>query len=139
MGFIQLLGLSLGTFFIINLLVSKNNFLLDNKKSSFHKVFIDNKSNPPFIGGIFILFSLFFLLPNSEVNLKIFIFLIFMIGLSSDIGIIKSANLRFVIQIIVVLFSVTILDQYIQSIKWGLFDDLLVNDYFKIFFIYFNN
>ena len=133
MGLAQLLIFSLGIFFVINHLAIKYNLLLDNKKSSIHKIFIDKKSNPPFTGGIFILLSLYFLLPDIEINLKIFIFLIFMCGFLSDIQILKSANLRFVIQIVLVLFAVTILNKYVVSVRLSFLDDLLKNSYFRLF------
>ncbi len=134
MQLLQLLIISLGIFFLINFLTNKYNLLLDNKKSSFHKSFIDKNSTPPFTGGTFILFSLFFLLPNEEINFKIFIFLIYMSGLLSDIGILKSAKLRFIIQIALVLFAVTILNKYVQSVKWDFLDNLLMSSFFKILF-----
>jgi len=134
MVLIQLLAASLGIFFLINYVAIKYNLLLDNKKSSIHKIFIDKKSNPPFTGGIFVLLSLLFFLPNIEMNLKIFIFLIFMNGFLSDIQILKSANLRFVIQTVLVLFAVTILNKYVESVRLSFFDDLLKNNYFRLFF-----
>ena len=134
MALLQLIAVSLGVFFLINHFVNKHNLLLDDKKSSLHKIFIDKKINPPFTGGVFILFSLFFLLPNTETNFKIFIFLIFISGFLSDIRILKSANLRFIIQIIIVLFAVSMTNQYVQSIKWDTFDILLINNYFKLLF-----
>jgi len=120
-------------FFFINYLLNKVDFFLDNKKSSLHKVFIDKTTKPPFSGGIIILFSLLILMPNNEINFKIIIFLIFMTGFLSDIGILKSANLRFIVQIILVLFSVIILEKYIQTVRWNLLDNFLANYYFKIF------
>ena len=105
MELLQLLAISLVIFFLINYFFKNYNLFLDDKKSSFHKIFIDKKSNPPFTGGIFILLSLIFLIPNTEINLKVFIFLIFLSGFLSDIGILKSANLRFLIQIVFVFLS----------------------------------
>jgi UDP-N-acetylmuramyl pentapeptide phosphotransferase/UDP-N-acetylglucosamine-1-phosphate transferase len=134
MDLIQLLTLSLGIFFLINYLANKYKFLLDNKKSSFHKIFIDKNSNPPFTGGSLFLLALFLILPNTEINLKVFLFLIFMTGFLSDIGILKSANLRFIIQLVIVLFALTILEKYVHSIKWAFLDNLLINVYFKLFF-----
>jgi UDP-N-acetylmuramyl pentapeptide phosphotransferase/UDP-N-acetylglucosamine-1-phosphate transferase len=134
MELIQLLILVLIVFLLTNYLVNKSEFLLDNNKSSFHKVFIDKNSNPPFTGGIFILLSLFLLIPNDQINFKIFLFLIFIIGFFSDTGILKSANLRFVIQIFIVVFAMIILDKYIQSLKWSFLDSFLKNYYFRIFF-----
>ena len=134
MVLIQLLATSLGIFFLINYVAVKYNLLLDNKKSSIHKIFIDKKSNPPFTGGIFILFSILFFLPNIEINLKIFIFLIFMSGFLSDIQILKSANFRLGIQIVLVLVAVIILNKYVESIRLSFLDDLLKNNYFRLLF-----
>ena len=134
MELIQLLVTSLGIFFLINYFFKDYSLFLDDKKSSFHKIFIDKKSNPPFTGGIFILLSLIFLLPNTEINLKILIFLIFLSGFLSDIGILKSANLRFLIQIVIVLFTVIILDKYVQSVNLEFLDNLLTNNFFRLLF-----
>ncbi len=121
-------------FFLINHLIRKISFFLDNKKSSTHKMFIENKINPPFSGGIFILLSLFLLIPNINIDFKIMILLIFMTGFLSDTNILKSANLRFIIQIILVVLSVVILEKYIQSTRWDFLDMFMSNYYFNIFF-----
>ena len=134
MEILQLLIISLGSFFFVNHFSNKYDLLLDNKKSSHHKNFIDKKSNPPFTGGTFILISLMFLLPNTEINFKIIIFLIYMSGFLSDIEILKSAKLRFLIQIILVLLAVIILNKYIYSVNWNLLDDLLTNNFFRLLF-----
>ena len=120
--------------FLINHLIKSNNFLLDNKRSSSHKIFIDKNSKPPFSGGILILLSLLILIPNSEINFKIIIFLVFMTGFLSDINILRSANLRFIIQIILVIFSIIILEIYIKNIRVSFLDIFLINFYFNVFF-----
>lgn len=133
----QLIDISILIFisiFLINHLIKNTNFLLDNKKSSLHKIFIDKNTKPPFSGGILILLSLLILIPNSEINFKIIVFLIFMTGFLSDISILKSANLRFVIQIILVFFALIILEKYIQSVRINFLDIFLTNFYFKLFF-----
>ena len=133
----QFIGTSIFIFillFLINHLIKNNNFLLDNKESSLHKIFTDKNTKPPFSGGILILLSLFVFIPNSEINLKIIIFLIFMTGFLSDINILKSANLRFIIQIILVFFSIIILEKYIQTVRVDFLDVFLSNFYFKLFF-----
>lgn len=134
MEFNKLLFLTLPTFFLINYLINKSNFLLDNKKSSFHKAFIEKDTSPAFSGGIFILISLLLLLPNNEINLKILIFLIFLTGFLSDINILKSANLRFIIQILLVIISVEVLNLLVQSTRWNILDNLLSNHYVSLFF-----
>ena len=133
----QFIGTSIFIFillFLINHLIKNNNFLLDNKESSLHKIFTDKNTKPPFSGGILILLSLFVFIPNSEINFKIIIFLIFMTGFLSDIDILKSANLRFIIQIILVFFSIIILEKYIQTVRVDFLDVFLSNFYFKLFF-----
>ena len=134
MEFTKLLFLTLPVIFLINYLINKFNFILDNKNSSQHKVFIERDTNPPFSGGIFILVFLLFLIPNNEINYKIIIFTIFLIGFFSDINTLKSANFRFVIQIFVILFSVSVLNSFVQSTRWNMLDGLLNNYYFSLFF-----
>ena len=134
MELFRLLVFSFGIFFLINYFTIKYGLLLDNKKSSFHKIFIDKKSRPPFTGGAFILLSLLFIIPNIEINLKIFIFLIFISGFFSDIGVIKSVKIRFFIQLILVFFAVSILDNYVRSVDWSLFNHFLTNNLFSLIF-----
>ena len=134
MELFRLLVFSFGIFFLINYFTIKYGLLLDNKKSSFHKIFIDKKSRPPFTGGAFILLSLLFIIPNIEINLKIFIFLIFISGFFSDIGVIKSVKIRFFIQLILVFFAVSILDNYVSSVDWSLFNHFLTNNLFSLIF-----
>jgi len=134
MQFIELSILILVVLFLINYLIKNIDFLLDNKKSSPHKIFIDKNTKPPFSGGILILLPLLILIPNNEINLMIIIFLIFITGFLSDINFLKSANIRFIIQIIIVFFSVIILEKYIQTVRIGFLDILLTNFYFKVFF-----
>jgi|TARA_B110000046_G_C12959158_1_gene383698 UDP-N-acetylmuramyl pentapeptide phosphotransferase/UDP-N-acetylglucosamine-1-phosphate transferase len=134
MKLIQLIPIIIVGFFLINYLLNKFNFLLDSKKSSFHKSFIEKDTKPAFSGGIFILLSLTLLIPGNQVNFKIIIFLIFMSGFLSDIGILNSANLRFIIQVFLVVLSIIILEQYIQSTRLYFMDNLLSNHYFNLFF-----
>jgi len=134
MKLIQLIPLTILAFFLINHFLNKFNFLLDGKKSSFHKTFIERNTKPAFSGGIFILLSLIFLIPGNQVNFKIMLFLIFMTGFLSDINILKSANLRFVIQIFLVLLSVVILEQSIQYSRMNFLENLLRDHYFNLLF-----
>ena len=120
--------------YVINYSIKNIDFFLDKKKTSSHKTFVDKVTTPPFSGGILALFSLLIFIPNDLFNFKIFIFLIFMIGFLSDTNILKSVNLRFIIQIIIVIFAVVILEKYIQNIRLHVIDLLLDNYFFKLFF-----
>ena len=133
----EFIGASICIFLILfscNHLIKKKKFFLDNKKSSPHKAFIEKTTTPPFSGGVLILLSLFILIPNSDINFKILILLMFTTGFLSDIGILKSANFRFIIQIILVFFTVIFLEKYVLASRWNLLDMLLLNYYFKLFF-----
>jgi len=134
MQLIELSILTLVVLFLINYLIKNIDFLLDNKKSSSHKTFIDKNTKPPFSGGILILLPLLILIPSNEINFTIIIFLIFITGFLSDINFLKSANIRFIIQVILVFFSVIVLEKYIQTVRVGFLDILLTNFYFKVFF-----
>ena len=126
MEFVKSVFLILTIISLINYLITSSNFLLDNKRSSFHKVFIEKDTNPPFSGGVFILISLLLLIPNNEINFKILIFLVFLTGFLSDVNILKSANLRFIIQIFLILLSLILLNTFVQSTKWDYLDGLLI-------------
>ena len=119
---------------ILNFFFTKVSFLKDKKEISKHKSFINHKFKPPFSGGIFFLLTIFIFFPNDNFQLKTFLFLIFLIGFFSDLNILKSPNLRFFFQIIVVIFSVIYLDNLIQSVRIGFIDQLFENYLIKLFF-----
>ena len=118
---------------ILNFLFNKLNLIKDKKNTSFHKKFIENKFEPPFSGGIFIMFVMIIYL-NVSVIFKSFLISIFIIGFFSDLNFFKSINLRFYLQLISVVLVVYFLDLYIQSIRIEFFDNLLKSYLFKIFF-----
>ena len=95
---------------ILNFFFTKIYFLKDKKEISKHKSFISHKLKPPFSGGIFFLLTIFIFFPNEDFHLKTFLLLIFLIGFFSDLNILKSPNLRFFFQLIVVIFSVIYLN-----------------------------
>jgi UDP-N-acetylmuramyl pentapeptide phosphotransferase/UDP-N-acetylglucosamine-1-phosphate transferase len=57
-----------------------------------------------------------------------------LIGFLSDLNILKSPNIRFILQIFLLIFFVSILDISIVSIRLDDFDLLLKNNYFKVIF-----
>jgi len=118
---------------ILNFLINKFNLIKDKKNTSPHKKFIANKAEPPFSGGIFIILIIIFFL-NINLILKFLFLVIFFIGFFSDINLLKSANLRFYLQLISVILILYISDLYIQSIRIEFIDNLLSYNLFKIFF-----
>ena len=87
---------------VLNFLFNKFNLIRDKKNISFHKKFTGNEINPPFSGGIFIIATICIFFPENFI-FKLFLLLIFFIGYCSDTNLLKSPNLRFYLQIIVVI------------------------------------
>ena len=100
-----------------------------------HKNFI-NDSKPPLAGGIIILLAI--LLIKQNYVLKFILFLLFLLGLFSDLLIIKKTSYRIFIQSILIIFYVILSNTFVKSINFQIFDIFLQNKIFSIFFIKLN-
>ena len=118
---------------LLNILFIKFNLIKDKKNTSFHKKFIENKTEPPFSGGIFLIITIFLFL-DLDWFFKILLLPIFLTGFFSDLNFFKSVNLRFYLQLISVLIIFYYLNLYVQSIRIDFIDNFLNNYVFKIFF-----
>ena len=117
----------------INHILIKNNFL-QSLTGDRHQLFIENK-NIPLSGGLFLFFfSIFFFI--SEIKFYLF-FIIFFIGILSDIKILKSAKIRFLIQIITIIALVINFDLTIIDLRIPLLNFLLENKIFSYLFFSF--
>jgi len=126
--------ISISLCLIINYILSKYDFLID-KKFFPHKSFT-SKNLVPISGGlIFILTTLLFL--RFDNNFYYIIFLIFFVGILSDLNVLKSPYKRFFLQITVILTLVFFSKIFISSIRIPFFDYLLTNTLFKYFFVIF--
>ena len=119
---------------IINYIFAKYNLLID-KKFFPHKSFVSKNSVPISGGLIFILSSLLFL--KFETNFSYIVFLIFFVGILSDLNILKSPYIRFILQVTIILVLVFLSKNFISSIRIPLFDHLLTFTFFKYFFVVF--
>ena len=119
---------------IINYILTKCNFLIDEKFFP-HKSFVSKNSIPISGGLIFVLTIPLFL--RFENNFSYIIFLIFFVGVLSDLNILKLPNKRFFLQISVILTLVFFNKIFISSIRIPLFDHLLTYTLFKYFFVVF--
>ena len=108
----------------------KKNFLL-NFTGDKHQIYISNKKIP-LLGGSFFLLIIFYLPLN--ITVKIFSLGIYLIGLFSDYKIIKSANLRFIIQIILITIFLYLTNLFLGNTRVKFLDILLENKFFNIFF-----
>ena len=120
--------------FFANKYAQKINFL-SNYKGYKHQNFSGLKT-VPLSGGFFLVSTFIILLNFSHYNylLSVFLFLIFFVGFISDINLLSSPKLRFLMQSIIVVFFVLLLDIEIQRTKFYLLDIFLNNIYFQYFF-----
>ena len=119
---------------IINYILSKYNFLLDRKFFP-HKSFVSKNSVPISGGLIFLLSTLLFL--EFENNFSYLIFLIFFVGILSDLNILKSPYKRFILQVTIILLLTFLSKNFISSIRIPTIDHLLTYVIFKYFFVVF--
>ncbi len=122
--FFLILILNIFLFFSINFFCIKQKFLIDLKKSSLHKRFL-NKDIVPITGGIILLINclLFSVFVNFENQFIILI--IFFIGLLADLQKLNSPIIRLILQAAVIIFFVSINDLFVRSIRIPLIDDYL--------------
>ena len=106
----------------------KYNLFVDYKKEK-HKRFATNLKSYS-IGGILLItfFTFTFILNEKNYLLFFFLFSIFLIGLFSDLKKLNSVNLRFFLQIIIIIFFIFFLDLRIIYTKIDLFDSILQNN-----------
>ena len=124
-------------FYFINIILIKNNFLLDNLSSSNHKKFIATKSIP-LSGGIVGLSLIIFFFDGFDALEKTVIVLIYILGFLSDINKLSSPIKRIILQVILLTALIIISETFVDSIRIADIDFLLKNYYFfKIFFTLF--
>ena len=122
--------------FFLNFLLIKKNFLLSQTGDPHQK--FANKKNVPLIGGILIylcIFYLFFNTLNSVVNILFFV--IFLLGLFSDLKLIKLASVKLLLQILIIYFAIYIGDISLTSLRIQFLDQLNNNLLFNYFFVTF--
>ena len=121
--------------YLINNLIDKNN-LLQSLSGEKHQLFTTTK-NIPLTGGLFMILA-FFIINKLNFNVYyIFFISIFFIGFFSDLKIITSARLRFILQIISIFIFVLYYDFHIKNIRIIFIDLFLENKIFSYFFIIF--
>jgi len=125
--------------FLINNFLLRNNFLIENinlVKFSHKKFSLDQNSQIPVSGGIFFYIFLFITI-LVDINLFYYLSAIFIIGLLSDLKILKSPIYRILFQLIFTIFFLYS-NQYFKIETRIIFIDNLLNyEIFKIIFITF--
>jgi UDP-N-acetylmuramyl pentapeptide phosphotransferase/UDP-N-acetylglucosamine-1-phosphate transferase len=113
--------------------IFKKKKIISNYSGHTHQKFVGEKYIP-LAGGIYLIFFIAIVLRENYLTLYYFLFLLFLIGLSSDTKFISSPTKRLILQIILTIFFVYSLSLYISDTKVIIIDTLLVNSHFSIFF-----
>mgnify|MGYP001273918012 CR=1 FL=1 len=129
-------------FFLIPLIILITNFIF--KKKLFLCSYTGNKhqkfaniENIPLTGGIFFYLFILLFFFDELFSYHIFLFLIFLIGIFSDLNSIKSANKRFLLQAFTVLICVVFNQMSIQNTGIDLLDKILFYKVFNYIFLTF--
>ena len=115
---------------LLSLFLKKRGLFL-NYSGDIHQSF-SNQKNVPLAGGFFILIPIIFFLNNFFISC--FIISIYLIGFFSDRKILVSPKKRFLIQCVLIILFVAIFDFRVNSSRVELFDIILDNKVFAIFF-----
>ena len=121
-------------FNLINYIFLKFDFLIDGVGSLKHKNFI-NKSKVPITGGILFILTIIFLLQEFNIINKFIFFLIFLLGLMSDINKLTSPKVRLILQLLIVGAYIYLNNTYVNEIRIDYFDNNFLNNLiFKLIF-----
>jgi len=127
------------SFFILTFLFnhySKKKDLLTNKTGELHQSFTSNEV-VPLLGGIYLFYGFLIILYKLSLINVFLISTFFLIGLFSDLKLIKSPNLRLVFQFIIIAIFVFYNQLEIISTRIYFLDSLLEIKYFNIIFVIF--
>lgn len=133
MSYALIIIFSFTSFFFLNYFFRRYNILID-KKILPHKSFVSNK-NVPVIGGFIIVFYL--LISNHSYKFIFFSLLLFLIGILSDLFILKKPSKKLILQFFIVLFFLVFYDLQILSTKVFFLDYFIENKIFSILFTLF--
>ena len=131
-----------GYLFILSVLLTliniflKKNFLLVSVTGDNHQKFASD-FKIPLTGGIFLFLGILYFLNQNILSLILFTFLILLLGIFSDLKIVNSAKLRFLLQISLVLSFVIFNDMQIFDTRISFLDKFLSNNITNYFFVSF--
>jgi len=134
MIFIYLLSLTIFILFINKLLIKKK--ILISETGDIHQKFA-SKSSVPLTGGFFIFLGYLNFLNEKIFSFILFSFIVFILGIFSDLKIIKSAQKKFFLQILLILSYVIFNDVQINDTRIIFLDYILQNYYINYLFVSF--
>ena len=134
MIFFYLIILTIFILFINKFLLKKN--ILISETGDIHQKFA-SKSSVPLTGGLFIILGYLYFLNENIFSFIFFSFVIFTLGIFSDLKIIKSAKKRFLLQIFLILSYIIFNDVQINDTRMVFLDSILNNSYINYLFVTF--
>ena len=114
----------------------KQNKILINDVGDSHQKFTSNKK-VTLTGGILIFLGICYFFNKEFLNFYLFLSSIFILGIASDLQLVKSAIWRFFFQISIVIFFVILDNLHLSDTRIFFLDKLLQNDFFNYLFISF--
>ena len=134
MAFIYLLSLTIFILFINKLLIKKK--ILISETGDIHQKF-SSKSSVPLTGGFFIFLGYLNFFDEKIFSFILFALIVLILGIFSDLKIIKSAQKKFFLQILLILSYVIFNDVQINDTRIIFLDYILQNNYINYFFVAF--
>ena len=134
MIFFYLIILTIFILFINKLLLQKT--ILISETGDIHQKFA-SKSSVPLSGGLFIFLGYLYFLNEEIFSFILFSLIVFILGIFSDLKLIKSAKKKFLLQIILILSYIIFNDVQISDTRVFLLDSILQNKYINYLFVSF--
>ena len=134
MIFFYLLTLTIFILFTNNFLLKKK--ILVSETGDIHQKFA-SKSTVPLTGGLFIFLGYFFFINEKIFSFILFAFIIFILGIFSDLKLIKSARKKFLMQIFLILSYTIFNDVQINNTRITFLDNILQINYINYLFVTF--
>ena len=135
MSFALYVFIQLAIIFLLNNIFIKNNYLVNETGDSHQK--FTSKSKIPLTGGIFLYLCIIFFINDNILSFLLFSLLILILGISSDLKLIKSAIKRLIFQISIVMFFIIFNEIKILDTRIIFLDNLLINPFLNYFFVCF--
>ena len=134
MIFIYLFTLTIFILLFNKFFIKRN--ILTSETGDIHQKFA-SKSSVPLTGGLFIFLGYLYFLNEKIFSFILFSLIVFVLGVFSDLKLIKSAKKRFLLQIILILSYVIFNDVQIINTRMVFLDNILYNDYINYLFVTF--
>ncbi len=117
--------------YLINLCLKKLNYLKSSTGSS-HQLFAN--ISIPLSGGILIFFPLIFFFAQIYTEIVLIYFLIFILGILSDLNILESPKKRFFYQVIIIIIFSSYMQMEVLPSRILIVDNFLMGTYFSFIF-----